>query len=91
LAASSARRKRIFLPWRTGVVDMAARGFGQGIKEFLETLGSAEFAGEGRDIVEDLNRSDSTQKRGEKQAPFTLTKGGLEWRYLRMLPAAQWS
>lgn len=47
-AACSGQAHFFFFDLEDGVVDMAARGFRQGIKEFLEALGSAEFAGEGR-------------------------------------------
>jgi hypothetical protein len=36
-----------FFDFADRVVDLVARGFGQGVKEFLKALGLAEFAGEG--------------------------------------------
>lgn len=43
-----AAQARFFLfDFADGVIDFAARGFGKGVEEFLETFGLAEFAGEG--------------------------------------------
>jgi hypothetical protein len=44
----AALARLFFFDFADGVVDLAARGFGEGAKEFLEALGLAEFAGERR-------------------------------------------
>jgi hypothetical protein len=42
----AAQARLFFFDFADLAVDMVPRGFGQGIEEFLERLGLAEFAGE---------------------------------------------
>jgi hypothetical protein len=44
----AAQARLFFFDCADGVVDLAARGFGQGVEEFPEAFGLAEFSGEER-------------------------------------------
>jgi hypothetical protein len=46
---SAAQARFFFFDFADFAVDLVARGFGEGIKEFLEAFGLAEFTGEDGD------------------------------------------
>jgi hypothetical protein len=56
---STTEARVFFFDFADGVVNMLARGFGQGIEKVLEALGLAEFAGE-----------DGVDGHGEERKPY---------------------